>query len=108
MLLRQARIERGLDQATLARRAGTTQTYISRVERGAVSPSIKTLDRLLAAMGWQLALAVEPLSHGNVSTRALQVGLRESTPQERVDEAVELSAFLTDVAASAAASRESR
>lgn len=108
-LLRQTRIERGLDQASLARRAGTTQTYVSRVERGAVSPSIKTLARLFAAVGQQLTLGVEPLPHGNVSAGALRAGLQALTPEERVEEALQLSAFLTDVAASAAASeREPR
>ena len=98
-LLREARRERGLDQTTLARRAGTTQTYVSRVERGAVSPSITTLERLFAAMGQRLTLSAEPLPHGNVSARALRAGLAASTPEERVEEALELSAFLTDVAA---------
>jgi transcriptional regulator with XRE-family HTH domain len=100
-LLRRARIERGLDQAALARRAGTTQTYVSRVERGAVSPSIDTLDRLFAALGQRLTLGVEPLPHGNVSARALRAAFRDLTPEERVDEALELSAFLTDVEARA-------
>jgi transcriptional regulator with XRE-family HTH domain len=108
MLLRNARIERGLDQAALARRAGTTQTYVSRVERRAVSPSVTTLERLLAAMGQRLALSVEPLPHGNQDARGLRAGLRDLTPEQRVDEAVELSAFLTDVAASAGGSRGSR
>jgi predicted transcriptional regulator len=33
-LLREARLEQGFAQAQLARRAGTTQTYVSRLERG--------------------------------------------------------------------------
>jgi transcriptional regulator with XRE-family HTH domain len=66
-LLRAARVQRGLDQAKLARRAGTTQSYVRRVERGAVSPSVSTLDRLFHAMGLRLDLRPEPLDHGNAS-----------------------------------------
>jgi transcriptional regulator with XRE-family HTH domain len=99
-LLRRTRLERGLDQAALARRAGTTQTYISRVERGVVAPSITTLARLFAAMGQRLTLGVEPLPHGNAATRELRASLRDLTAEERVDEAFELSGFLTDVAVS--------
>lgn len=101
-LLRETRLERGLDQADLARRAGTTQTYISRIERGAVSPSLTTLERLLHAMGRRLRVSVEPLPHGNASKSSLRSDLRDLTPDERVEQAMELSAFLTDVAASAA------
>jgi transcriptional regulator with XRE-family HTH domain len=100
-LLREARLERGLDQAELARRAGTTQTYVSRIERGVVSPSLKTLGRLLHAMGLRLRLGTEPLPHGNVPARDLRADLRELTPRERVEQAMELSTFLTELAESA-------
>jgi transcriptional regulator with XRE-family HTH domain len=42
-------------------RAGTDQAAISRIERGAISPSVETVERLLAAMGEQLALDSKPL-----------------------------------------------
>jgi transcriptional regulator with XRE-family HTH domain len=100
-LLRETRAERGIGQAELARRAGTTQTYISRVERGAVSPALTTLDRLFHAMGYRLSLDVEPLPHGNASTRDLHADLRGRTPEERVADAMELSEFLSGVAAAA-------
>lgn len=105
-LVREARLRNGLDQAQLARRAGTTQTYISRIERGAVSPSIRTLTRLFAALGQRVSLSLEPLTPGNASPGRLREDRRELSAEQRVDEAMELSEFLTDVAASAAASRE--
>jgi transcriptional regulator with XRE-family HTH domain len=37
-----------------ARRAGTTQAVVSRIERELTSPSVDTLGRLLGAMGWEL------------------------------------------------------
>lgn len=106
-VLRQARVERGLDQADLARRAGTTQAYISRIERGVVSPSVQTLTRLLNALGLRLQATVEPLPHGNVSAAELRRDFRELSAAERVEQVMELSDFLTEVAASAGDQRES-
>lgn len=97
-LLRDARRQRGLDQAGLAHRAGTTQTYVSRVERGEVSPSARTMERLMHAMGLQLVLETRPLSPGNVSLVDLRTDYRELTPAERVEQAMELSDFLSGVA----------
>jgi len=96
-LLRDARRERGLDQAALARRAGTTQTYISRIEREDVSPSVKTMERLMHAMGLELVLGTRRLSPGNVALNDLARDYRELTPAQRVEQAMELSDFLTDV-----------
>lgn len=100
-LLRDARRARGLGQVELARRAATTQTYVSRVERGVVSPSWDSLQRLLRAMGLQLTAGVEPLSAGNADLGRLRASLRDSSPQERVEEAMDLSAFLTQLAVDA-------
>lgn len=61
-LIRRVRTARGLTQAGLAIRAGTTQTAISRLERGARSPTIETLRRLLLVMGEDLDLGARPLS----------------------------------------------
>jgi len=58
-LLRQARQAAGLSQAELARRAGTSQPAIARYESGAASPSVRTLERLLYAVGQQLRLSAE-------------------------------------------------
>jgi transcriptional regulator with XRE-family HTH domain len=107
-LLREARLERGLDQADLARRAGTTQAYVSRIERGVVSPSLETLGRLLHAMGLRLRLGTEPLPHGNVRISDLRADLRELTAAERLEQAIELSTFVTGVAESAAEQERAR
>jgi transcriptional regulator with XRE-family HTH domain len=107
-LLREARIERGLDQAALARRAGTTQAYVSRVERGVVSPSLETLARLLHAMGLRMRLSTEPLPHGNAHISDLRADLRGLTPEERLEQAMELSAFVVDLAESAAEQEQGR
>lgn len=60
-LIRTTRRRHGLSQQRLARRAGTRQSAISRLERGEVSPTTETLDLLLNAMGERLELGVAPL-----------------------------------------------
>lgn len=60
-LIRETRLRRGLSQRRLARRVGTRQSAISRLEADELSPSVETLDHLLRAMGEQLELtAVVP------------------------------------------------
>ena len=60
-LIREARLQSGLSQQRLARRVGTKQSAISRLEADEVSPSVETLDQLLRAMGEKLEIAaVEP------------------------------------------------
>lgn len=57
-LIRERRLANGLTQAQLALRAGSTQAAISRLERGALSPTIETIDRLLAVMGEEAEIVV--------------------------------------------------
>lgn len=49
-LLREARLRRGLTQAALAERAGTTQSAIARLESGRTAPSFDDVIRLLRLM----------------------------------------------------------
>ena len=50
----QARTAANLSQAELARRIGTTQSAIARLEGGGVSPSLSTLRRYAEATGTKL------------------------------------------------------
>lgn len=54
-----ARARAGLSQAELARRMGTTQSAIARLEGGKVSPSIATLRRYAEATGSRLNFTLE-------------------------------------------------
>jgi transcriptional regulator with XRE-family HTH domain len=54
VLLRGARRGSGMSQRELARRVGLTQASVSRIERGVVSPTVATLDRLLRECGWEV------------------------------------------------------
>ena len=53
-LLQEARTRAGLSQRELARRAGTAQSVVARVERGQTSPTVETLSRLMAATGFNI------------------------------------------------------
>jgi transcriptional regulator with XRE-family HTH domain len=59
-LVRTARRRRGLSQAELARRAGTSQPVISAYEHGRRDPSVTTLRRLIEATGERLSISSHP------------------------------------------------
>lgn len=59
IFIKERRLANQLDQKTLAKRAGTSPSQISRIERGAISPSIDTVERLLAAMNEELFLSAK-------------------------------------------------
>lgn len=56
------RIALGISQSELARRAGTTQTVISRLEGGAVTPTLPLLHRLAGALEGELNLKITATS----------------------------------------------
>jgi hypothetical protein len=60
-LIRSTRVRHGLSQRSLARRVGTQQSAISRLEADEISPSVETLELLMLAMGERLQLATAPL-----------------------------------------------
>jgi transcriptional regulator with XRE-family HTH domain len=60
-VLRRARERAGMTQAELARRMGTTQSAIARMERSGANPRFSTLSRALALTGRQLKLGTTPL-----------------------------------------------
>jgi transcriptional regulator with XRE-family HTH domain len=111
LLLREVRQRHRLDQRALARRAGTSQTQISRIERGEISPSVATLARLLAAMGERLELVAEPAAppgtRDHVPDHAAERrhDFATTTPGARVIQAISLSRTATRIAAAARASR---
>jgi transcriptional regulator with XRE-family HTH domain len=51
-------MEAGLTQAELARRVGTTQAAISKIETGRTVPGLDLLDRLAAAIGRPITLTM--------------------------------------------------
>jgi transcriptional regulator with XRE-family HTH domain len=51
----------GLTQQQLARKMGTTQPVVARLESGRGRPSMRTLERLAEATGSRLLIGFEPL-----------------------------------------------
>jgi transcriptional regulator with XRE-family HTH domain len=87
MILR-VRSESGLTQAELAARSGTSQATLSAYEHGRKTPSARTLGRILAAAGFQLA--AEP------AERPVSMPSREQLDQrgETLVQVLELAAEL--------------
>ncbi len=57
-----ARARAGLSQAEIARRMGTTQSAIARLESGRVTPSLHTLRRYAEATGARVRIVLEPVA----------------------------------------------
>ncbi|VFB14382.1 helix-turn-helix domain-containing protein [Bacteroides heparinolyticus] len=53
-LLLQARKEAKVTQSELARRAGTTKSYISKIENGMIEPGVGLFFRLVNALGLRI------------------------------------------------------
>lgn len=49
--LQQARHDKNLTQAEVAQRARTTVNHYAKIERGEVVPSLKTLEKIVKALG---------------------------------------------------------
>lgn len=61
-ILREARTEKGLSQEQLADQAGLHRTYISQIERGVKSPSLRSLEQITDALEiplWVLLKRIE-------------------------------------------------
>lgn len=59
--LARAREAAGITQSALAERAGVSQAYIAKLERGDANPTIGHVGRLLACMWFKPSLAVTPM-----------------------------------------------
>lgn len=107
-LIRETRRRHKITQVELARRLGTSQAAISRIERDLVSPSIETLNRIMEAMGETLLVSTTPLNRpvpggSNVSILELRADYEQLSPSERLEQTAELSAIATELAMGAEA-----
>ena len=58
--VRERRLDLGLSQTEVARRAGMTQPALSRLEAGGVIPTIPLLERITAALDADLIVEISP------------------------------------------------
>ncbi len=95
-LLRVARVRAGLTQRALARRAGTTQAVVARIESGRTSPGWDTLQRLLRASGFDLRAEIVPrlANHRHMMQDVARI-LRLS-PENRLREVAAVSRFVAN------------
>jgi transcriptional regulator with XRE-family HTH domain len=92
-LVREARMRAGLTQRELARRAGTAQSVVARIERGQTRPSGELLVRLLEAAGFELRADLVP--RPVIGSHMLEEVARilALTPEQRLIELRNLSRF---------------
>jgi transcriptional regulator with XRE-family HTH domain len=60
-VLRELRQEKGFSQEELAERAGLHRTYISQIERGVKSPTLRSLELISVALELPLSTIVKRL-----------------------------------------------
>ncbi|MDQ3091389.1 MAG: helix-turn-helix domain-containing protein [Actinomycetota bacterium] len=82
-----------MSQAALAVRAGTSQSYVSRVEQGDVAPSLERAARLLRCLGHELDLEARPMSMRDPE------GLPESLAMTRRERMVAMAELHNGIAA---------
>lgn len=96
--LRQARLDAGVSQASLARRAGTSQAAISRIERGLEQPGPSRVSALLASLGLRGVLELEAIAEHEAEPRRLAEQSRKSH-QQRYEEALSWGRFVCELEA---------
>ena len=102
-LIRERRLAHGLTQAQLALRAGSTQGALSRLERGELSPSVDTVQRLLFVLGERAELRVTALAGDHDDGHLADLLAR--TPSERLELAMSWNRLAGEVAREGRAAR---
>lgn len=88
-LLAGAREHAGLTQGELARRAGTSQSAIARLERGQVSPSLGTIRRLARAAGFDVRVSLVPRTDGDPVVQAYKRDVDRTLLRENLRKTVD-------------------
>lgn len=94
-LVRQARERAKLTQREFARRAGTSQSVVARIERGQVSPSAGTLERLLREAGFRLHVELRACRRPANHMLADVARILRLSPEERLLEVRNASRFIS-------------
>jgi predicted transcriptional regulator len=93
-LLKEARRRASISQRELARRAGTSQSVIARIESGASDPSTSTLNSLLHAAGFDLEteLVIRPVTGSHMLEDVDRI--LSLPPEERLRELTNADQFI--------------
>ena len=84
-LISEARKRGGLTQAALAERAGTHQSVVARWESGRATPDLATVQRLIRAAGFELAISIHLADDHDLTLIRRQLKL---LPHERLADMV--------------------
>jgi len=93
-LVKAARVQAGMTQRELARKARTAQSVVARIELNETSPSWATLTRILGAAGFRLSpelMRIPKLDRSELDDIPRILGL---TPEERLLEVARVSRFI--------------
>jgi transcriptional regulator with XRE-family HTH domain len=88
-LIRRARTAAGFTLRRLAEQAGTSHATLSAYEAGNVNPSVRTLERIVRAAGFNLEVGLIPLvggegfDRGNELVQVLELAARFPANQSR-------------------------
>jgi transcriptional regulator with XRE-family HTH domain len=94
-LVRDARTRAGLSQRELARRAGTAQSVVARIESGQTSPGAETLARVLAAAGYDLHAELCPATPEATHMLDDVARILALTPEDRLREVANVTRFIS-------------
>ncbi len=86
-LIKSMRLRSGVSQRSLARRAGTTQASISRIEAGLEEPSYERFRAITQSLGYEPEVHIRPIAAHRAEPRRLYEE-RLRTPDERVAEGI--------------------
>ncbi len=104
-IVREARRAAGLTQAELARRMGTTQSAVARLEREGANPRLATLREAVRATGRYLDVVVDDYPPGSID-ETLTARYVRVTPAERLRSFVGARGSIRELARAADRSRE--
>jgi transcriptional regulator with XRE-family HTH domain len=93
-ILESARKRSGMSQRLLAERASTSQSVVARIESGDTSPTLRTLDRLVNAAGFELQLELRPRLEMETGLLDDVPRILRLSPENRLREVANLSRFL--------------
>lgn len=96
-LIRSARTRSDLSQRALARRAGTTQAAISRIERGLEDPGFERFEAIMQSLGWQPTVDLEPIASHREEPRRVLEEARYGDPSTRLASGVNFARFARDL-----------